>query len=120
MHEPSSEPVGSWGSVWLRFFHVRPPSSVRNAPTALMPTHMRSLFLGSIRIVCRHNPPPPANHLLRLWSRVSEEISLQLVPRSRLTNRPASSTPAQIVSGSEGWPGVSCQIFLSCQPVSGG
>jgi hypothetical protein len=40
-----------------------------------------------------------------------------VAPSSRLTNSPASSTPANSVSGSDGWPAVICQIRFSSKPL---
>src|SRR5262245_34404772 len=92
----SSEPVGSPGRPLLHGVQDCPPSVVRNTPTALIPTQIRFLSFGSIRIVCRHNPPFPGNHLARLGSRVRAESSVHVLPLSRLTNSPATSTPAKI------------------------
>ncbi len=39
--------------------HVLPASSLRNTPAAEMAMKMRSGWLGSSTIVCRHRPPAP-------------------------------------------------------------
>src|SRR3989441_7293129 len=39
--------------------HVLPASSVRKTPAAEMAMKIRPGWLGSRRIVCRHNPPAP-------------------------------------------------------------
>ena len=43
-------------------FQVSPPSSVRNAPAAEIAMKIRSGFLGSRMMVCRHIPPAPGCH----------------------------------------------------------
>src|SRR2546423_13472380 len=90
----SLTPVSTVGKPLLHSRHDSPPSVVRNTPTALMATHIRLASFGSTRMVCRHNPPLPGNHPARLGMRESAETSFQLSPRSRLTNNPASASPA--------------------------
>src|SRR4051812_10795451 len=117
----SSEPVlFIFGRPLLHGVQDCPPSVVRKTPTALIPTQMRFLFCGSIRIVCRQSPPLPGNHLPFFRYSVSEVSSFQVEPLSWLTKIPASSMPAYIVPFCDGCPSTSCQIRLSLNPVSFG
>ena len=77
-----------------------PASSDRNAPAAEIAANIRPGADGSSKIVCRHIPPAPGCHDgPDSWPR-SAGISCQDCPPSRDRNSPASSTPAQTVSGS--------------------
>src|SRR2546430_7955573 len=95
-------------------FHVLPASSERKAPAAEMATYIRRAFVGSSRIVWRHNPPAPGCHLGPVpWPR-RPETSCHVVPPSPVRNSPASSTPAYTVSGSVR-DGSRCQTRLNSQ-----
>src|SRR3984885_9346812 len=87
-------------SPWLIGFHVLPPSSVRNAPAAEIAMYIRSAWLGSRIIVCRHIPPAPGCHEDPVPCLRSPESSSQVCAPSVERNNAASSTPAYTVSGS--------------------
>src|ERR1700722_11150155 len=85
---------------WLIGFHVLPPSSVRNAPAAEIAMYMRSAWLWSRIIVCRHNPPAPGCYEDPVPCLSSQRIYSQVCAPSVERNNAASSTPAYTVSGS--------------------
>src|SRR2546425_324095 len=67
----SASGSGIWADFRPRFTgrQVLPASSVRNTPAAEMAMNMRWGFFGSRSIVCRHMPPAPGAHGVRIGQR---------------------------------------------------
>jgi hypothetical protein len=71
-----------------------PPSSVRNAPAALIAAKIRCSSVGCSRIVCRQSPPAPGCQDEPVPCSRRPLSSCHDVPPSVVLNSAASSTPA--------------------------
>ena len=73
---------------------LAPPSSVPNTPTADIPTHIRSVSVGSSTMLCRHMPPKPGSHKALVGCSERGTTSSHVSPPSELLNSAAGETPA--------------------------